>query len=149
MFRESYLSAKIQCILQPEPTVLSRLASYRAQLLIFLLFFVLPRISSSLCRTISTDITDPFSPPLPIVHCFRQIFRATSRIGIELLYVSSCWSSYLCPSMWRGPHEYIPYAFGREYSQRIYSKSRLERNKEKKKSFFTYVCQCMWWCTCM
>ena len=27
------------------------------------------------------DIPDPLSPPLPIVHCFQQVFRATSRIG--------------------------------------------------------------------
>ena len=29
------------------------------------------------------------SPPLPIVHCFRQVFRATSHIGTELPYVGS------------------------------------------------------------
>ena len=28
---------------------------------------------------------DPPSQPLPIVHCFRQVIRATSRIGTELL----------------------------------------------------------------
>ena len=27
--------------------------------------------SSLLCLAISTDIPDPLSPPLPIVHCFR------------------------------------------------------------------------------
>ena len=43
--------------------------------------------SSSSCRTISTDIPDPLSSPLPIVHCFRKVLRATSRIGTELLYV--------------------------------------------------------------
>ena len=66
--------------------------------------------SSSLsCRAISTDIPDPLSPPLPIVHCFRQVLRTTSRIGTELLYVGSSWSSCLCTSMWRGPQEYIIY----------------------------------------
>ena len=54
--------------------------------------------SSSSCRTISTDISDPLSPYLPIVHCFRE---ATSRIGTELLYVGSSWTSYLCSAMWR------------------------------------------------
>ena len=39
------------------------------------------------------------SPPLLIVHCFRQVLRATSRIGTELLYVGSSWSSCLCSSM--------------------------------------------------
>ena len=43
--------------------------------------------SSSLCRAISTDIPDPLSPPFPIVHYFQQVFKATSRIGTELLYV--------------------------------------------------------------
>ena len=65
--------------------------------------------SSSSYRTISTDIPDPRSPPIPIVHCFCQVFRATSRIGTELLYVGSSWSSCLCSSMWRGPQEYITY----------------------------------------
>ena len=37
--------------------------------------------SSSSSRAISTDISDPLSPPLPIVHCFWQVFRATFTIG--------------------------------------------------------------------
>ena len=42
---------------------------------------------------ISTDIPDLFSPPLPIVHRFRQILRAITRIITELLlYVGSSWS---------------------------------------------------------
>ena len=28
----------------------------------------------------SALISDPLSPPLPSIHCFRQVFRATSRI---------------------------------------------------------------------
>ena len=47
----------------------------------------------SLCHTITTDISDPLSPHLPIVHYFRQILRATSYIGTELLYVGSNWTS--------------------------------------------------------
>ena len=65
--------------------------------------------SSSSSRAISTDIPDPLSSPLSIVHCFRQVFKVTSYIGTELLYVCSSWSSYLCSSMWRGPLEYITY----------------------------------------
>ena len=44
--------------------------------------------------------------PFSIVHCFRQVFMATSRIGTELLYVGSS-----CSSMWRGPQEYVTYEF--------------------------------------
>ena len=66
-------------------------------------------ISSSSCCTISTDIPDPFSPPLPIVHFFWQFLRTTSRIGIELLNVGSSWSSCLCSATRRGPQEYITY----------------------------------------
>ena len=36
--------------------------------------------SSSLCRAASTDIPDPLSPLLPIIHRLWQVFRATSRI---------------------------------------------------------------------
>ena len=61
--------------------------------------------SSSSCRAISTDISNLLSSPFPIVHCFRQLFRNTSRIGTELLYVGSSWSSCLWSSMWRGPQE--------------------------------------------
>ena len=32
--------------------------------------------SSSSCRAISTDILEPLSPPLPIVHRIRQVLRA-------------------------------------------------------------------------
>ena len=63
--------------------------------------------SSSSSR--STDIPDPLSPPLPIIHCFRQVFRTTSRIGTKLPYVGSYWSSCLSLSMWRSPQEYITY----------------------------------------
>ena len=66
-------------------------------------------ISSSSHHAISTDIPDPLSPQLPIVHCFRQILRATSRIGTELLYIGSRWTSCFCSAMWRGPLEYITY----------------------------------------
>ena len=54
--------------------------------------------SSFSCCVISTDIPDPLSPPFSIIHSFRQVFRATSRIGTELLYVVSSWLSCLCSS---------------------------------------------------
>ena len=65
--------------------------------------------SSSLCHAISIDIRDPLSPPLPIVYCFRQVLKSTSRICTELPYVGSSWTSCLCSFMWRGPQEYITY----------------------------------------
>ena len=57
------------------------------------------------------DIPDPLSPHLSIVHSFRQVFKVTSRIGTQLLYVGSSWSSRLCLSMWMGPQEYIASEF--------------------------------------
>ena len=68
-------------------------------------------VISSSCRTTSMDIPDPFSPPFSIVHCFRLVFKATSCISTELLYVGSSWLSCLCLSMWGGPQEYVTYEF--------------------------------------
>ena len=65
--------------------------------------------SSSSCHAISTDTPDRISPHLSIVLCFRQILRATSRIGTELLYVGSNRASNLCSSMCRGLQDYIIY----------------------------------------
>ena len=62
--------------------------------------------SSTSCRAISTNISDPLSPPLTIFHCFQQVLRATP---YRLLYVGSSWSSCLCTSMWRDPQEYLTY----------------------------------------
>ena len=56
-------------------------------------------IISSSCCTISTDIPDPFSPPLPIIHCFWQVLRNTPRILTELLYVGSSWSPCFCSAV--------------------------------------------------
>ena len=44
--------------------------------------FILEHLSleSSSCRAESTDIPDPLSSLLPIVHRLWQVFRATSRI---------------------------------------------------------------------
>ena len=57
------------------------------------------------------DIPDPVPPLIFIVHLFRQVLKFTSRIGRDLLYVGSSWSSCLCSSMWRGPQEYVTYEF--------------------------------------
>ena len=68
-------------------------------------------LKSSSCHAISKDIPDPFLSPFSIVHCFCQVLKATSRIGTELLFVGSRWSSCLCSSIWRGPQAYITYKF--------------------------------------
>ena len=65
--------------------------------------------SSSSCHAASADIPDPLSPFLPIIHRLRQVFRVTSCVLTQLLYVSSCWSSYFCTSICGGPQEYIAY----------------------------------------
>ena len=67
--------------------------------------------SSSSCHAASTDLPDPLSQPIPNVHCSREVFKAISCIGIELLCIGSSSSSYLCSSMWRGPQECIAYDF--------------------------------------
>ena len=66
-------------------------------------------ISSSSCRAVCADIPDRLSPFLPITHRLRQVFRITTRVLTQLLYVSSCWSSHTCTSMSGGPQEYIAY----------------------------------------
>ena len=45
------------------------------------------------------DILDPLSPLIPIVHRLWQVFRATSRILTQLLYVCSSWSSCFCSAI--------------------------------------------------
>ena len=47
--------------------------------------------SSSSCRAIGTDLPDLLSLPLSTGHRFRSVFKASSCIGIELLYISSSW----------------------------------------------------------
>ena len=75
------------------------------------LSFNLVSSSSSSFHTTSTDLPDPPLPPISIVHCSQDVFKATSFIGIELLYIGSSWSSYICLSIWRGLQEYIAYEF--------------------------------------
>ena len=55
-----------------------------------LFFNTISKTSSSSCCAASTDIPDPLSPLLPIIHRLWQVFRATTHI---LLYVWSNWSS--------------------------------------------------------
>ena len=43
--------------------------------------------SSSSCRAACADIPDRLSPFLPIIHRLRQVFRVTSRVLTQLLYV--------------------------------------------------------------
>ena len=57
----------------------------------------------------STDIPDPLSPLLPIIHRLWQVFRPTSRILTQLLNVCSSWSSCFCSAICGGPQEYITY----------------------------------------
>ena len=65
--------------------------------------------SSSSSRAASTDIPDPLSPHLPIIHHLRQVFRVTSCVLTQLLYVSSSWSSCFCTAICGGLQEYITY----------------------------------------
>ena len=60
-------------------------------------------------RTSITDIPDALSPPFPIAHCLRQVFRATPHIDTELQYVGSNWSSCLCSSTLSSPQKYMTY----------------------------------------
>ena len=59
--------------------------------------------SSSSCCAASTDIPDPLSLLLPIVHRLWHVFRATSSILTELLYVCSSWPSCFCSAICGGP----------------------------------------------
>ena len=52
--------------------------------------------SSSSCWAISTDIPDPLTLSLPIVHRFRQVLRDTPSILTELLNIGSSWSPCFC-----------------------------------------------------
>ena len=52
------------------------------------------RLSSS-CHPTSVDLPDPLLPPFSIIHHSQLVFKATSCISTELLYVGSSWSSCL------------------------------------------------------
>ena len=56
-------------------------------------------LEASSCLAASTDLPDPLSPTIFTVHCSREVFKALSCIGTELLYIGSSWLSCLCLSM--------------------------------------------------
>ena len=41
------------------------------------------------CRDASTNLPDPLLPPVSIIHCSQEVFKAISCIGTELLYIDS------------------------------------------------------------
>ena len=65
------------------------------------LIYLNPSWSSS--SAASTDFPDPLLPLVSLVHCFRQVFQATSCIDTELLCIGFSWSSNLSSSMCNGP----------------------------------------------
>ena len=75
------------------------------------LFMTTFYISSLSCHGASKDLPDSLPPPVSVVHRSREVLKATSCIGTELLYVGSSRSSGLCSPMWRGPQEYVAYEF--------------------------------------
>ena len=73
------------------------------------IFFIETIHVSSSCRATSKHLPDPLSPLVSIIHCSREVFKAISCIGTELLYIRSCWSFCL----WRDPQEYFVCEFCR------------------------------------
>ena len=63
--------------------------------------------SSPSCNATSTDLLDPLSAHVSIIHRSLEILKSISSIGTELLYIGSSWPSCLCSSMWMNPPEYI------------------------------------------
>ena len=72
-----------------------------AQIYIYIYIYI-SSLSSS-CDATSMDIPNPLSPLHPIVHRLWQVFRATSCILTDLLYVCSSWLSRFCSPICRGP----------------------------------------------
>ena len=64
---------------------------------IYIYIYIYIYISS--CRATSTDIPDALRSLLPSVHRPWLVFRATSRILTELLYVCLTWSSCFCSAI--------------------------------------------------
>ena len=65
------------------------------------LMFISSSSSSSSSRAASTDLPGPLSPPVSIVHCSREAFKAISCVSTEMLYIGSSWSSCLCEGVYR------------------------------------------------
>ena len=59
----------------------------------------------------SSCLPNPLSSPISIVHRSWQVIQATYCIGTELLYIGSCWSSYLCSSMNESPPVRLEFTF--------------------------------------
>ena len=60
-------------------------------------------MSSSSCRAATTNIPDPLSPLLPIIHRLWQVFGDPSHILTSPLYVCSSWSSCFWLAICGGP----------------------------------------------
>ena len=60
-------------------------------MLYYLIIFIYQPSSS--CHTTSTGLLDPLRPPVSVVYRSRKVFKPTSCIGIELLYIGFSWSS--------------------------------------------------------
>ena len=69
---------------------------------IYIYIYIYIYISSS-CRAGSTDIPEPLSPLLPIVHRPRQVLRTASRILTQLLLHGHVWGSIRVHLLWVRP----------------------------------------------
>ena len=89
--------------------------------------------SSSSCCAASTDIPDPLSPLLPIIHCLRQVFKTTS------VSSHSC-----CMYVWAGNPAFAwPYV-GVHWSTSLMSSSLLLQRKNLQQSITSQWCSsCM------
>ena len=54
--------------------------TYACVYVVYIYMYVCMCIYISSCRAASTDIPDPLSPLLPIIHRLWQVFRVTSHI---------------------------------------------------------------------
>ena len=80
-------------------------------------------ISSWSCRAASTDIPDPLSPHLPIIHRLWQVFRVTSHIITYMLHVCSSWPFCFWLAICGGSQEYITYELVLARDGYIYSQA--------------------------
>ena len=84
----------------------------------------------SSCHATGTNIPDPLSTLLRIVHCFWQVLRCTSRILTKLLYEGSSWS----PCFWSATLLFSLYInIYRERGKKRVCKREREREKEKER----------------
>ena len=83
LYTRTYIYTYIQCYIYLYIDVYIQIY-IRIYLYIYIYIYIY--ISSSSCRAGSTDIPDPLSPLLPIVHRPRQVFRTTD-IAAECMFV--------------------------------------------------------------